>query len=102
MTTTTTKGGAPGVYSYAPGVTAKPLRLRHKGKWIAFGAPITVTPEPPRLPYTVPEATQAELAELYEIPVYKAKLVFTPASTATNVPAVSKPNTGSAEGSKKD
>lgn len=99
--TSTTKSGAPGVYSYAPGVAANPLRFRHKGKWIGFGAPITVTPAPPKLPYVVPEATQAELAELYEIPSFKKLLVFTPAS-AKNVPTVSKSDTGSTEGPEED
>ena len=100
--TTSTEKGTPGAYSYAPGVVDKPIRLRVPStrKWVGIGASLQITPTPPKLPYTIPEATQSELAELFKAG-YTNLIVFTP-PTAKNVPPVQKPDTRSVEGSKED
>lgn len=100
MTKSTTKETL-GVYSYAPGVSLKPRRVRvpSSKKWVGLGSSLKITPQPPKLPYTVPEANQTELAELYEQPGFKKLIIFTPSK---NVPAVQEPVTGSVERPEED
>lgn len=50
-------------YGPTPYGKANPIRLRVLGVEVGVGAAITVVPQPPALPYTVPEATP----EQYEI-----------------------------------
>lgn len=99
---TTTEKGTPGAYSYAPGVANKPVRVRVPStrKWVGVGAALQIVPTPPKLPYTIPEANQTELAELFKAG-YTNLIVFTPPS-AKNVSPVQKPDTGSAEGPEED
>lgn len=51
---------------YVPSARAKanPVRLVKKG--YAIGGSIDIKPKAPKLPYTVPEATQAQYKEYYE------------------------------------
>lgn len=43
----------------------QPRRMRLKsGKWVGVGGPIVIPDAPPRVGYTVPEATSAQYKEL--------------------------------------
>lgn len=53
-------------FKYVPSARAKanPVRLVKKG--YAIGGSIDIKPKAPKLPYTVPEATQEQYQEYYE------------------------------------
>jgi hypothetical protein len=58
------------IYRYTPveGLKQSPgvIRIAEIGK-IAVGAPIEVTPTPPGIPFTIPEATQEQYALLWRM-----------------------------------
>lgn len=44
-----------------------PIRTTLEGKQVAIGGDIKVTPTPPKIPFTVKEATQAQYKKLEEL-----------------------------------
>ena len=54
------------MYQPTIGARSKPRTLILEGSWIAIGGTVTVTPEPPKLPRIIPEATASQYKTLYE------------------------------------
>lgn len=44
-----------------------PRAVELNGSWIGIGGSILRTPEPPELPYTLPEATPEQYEQLYNM-----------------------------------
>lgn len=91
---------APGIYYYLPGVTKLPRRTQGKeGNWVGVGGPIKVTPEPPALPYVVPEASQEDLHYLFSNGGFDKILTLTPpVAEKENVSPIQKSDSGSTKG----